>query len=188
VAQDEDLDVLGALRSGQENEPARDTDQHEVGRPERHVWPITPFAGECGCLLKAQVSTCDTVLGAHRIPASGATMPYAPATRIFSVNADPTCAHVVRGGGAMTLPGLPDEARRPVLSPLTGRPFELRLPAELSIRRPDRSFLWCADQLSRFAGSLTCPSGARVVLLASGVQVTTAPFGCCGSPVCRLTG
>jgi hypothetical protein len=52
-------------------------------------------------------------------------MPYAPATRIFSVNAHPTCAHVVRGGCAMTLPGLPDEARRPVLSPLTGRPFEL---------------------------------------------------------------
>jgi hypothetical protein len=66
---------------------------------------------------------------------------------------------------------------------------------------------WCAGgtsdvsrrlvaHLSHWAGSLMCHSGVRVaraslapvVPLACGVQVTTAPFGCCGSPVCRLTG
>jgi hypothetical protein len=51
------------------------------------------------------------------------------------------------------------------------------------------------SQLSR-SGPLNCPSGARaalaslapVVPLERGVEVTIAPFGCCGSPVCRLTG
>ncbi len=32
--------------------------------------PIPTFAGECGCLLNAQVRPCDTVLGTHKVRAS----------------------------------------------------------------------------------------------------------------------
>jgi negative regulator of sigma E activity len=67
VAQDEDLGVLGCLRSGQQSEPADELAEEQVEEFERHAGDDR---GPHSPRRKPQVNAMDQVFGTYRRPRS----------------------------------------------------------------------------------------------------------------------